>query len=1741
MSRRLLLALLCLVGCARMMADPVTVSQAKEKASQFINKRTAMRVRGSAQAVKPLKMSAVGRDDSYYIFNIGDDDGFVVVSGEDATEEILGYSDTGSINPDSMPCGMRMLLDNYAEQIKYLRENRITREQNKAPESAPKNSYMINRTLARFDQDAPFNGQCPISFITERCATGCVATAMAELMYYYRWPQQIVNTIPAYQTESNNYQIEEIPSGTAIDWVNILPEYDENKYNISSEQRNAVANLMKCCGASVRMDYGLLNGSGASSPSVPYALQQYFGYDNCAFEFAYSYNPGDWLNRLRHEIEENGPVFYRGVSTDGGSHAFLLEGYDGDYFYVNFGWGGSSNDYFKLNIVEDKFTYVNFQGAILNVTPKNNISSVNVPLRLWTDYLLTNHIDVYQRSQTTGYFENLKIKSSLVNWMPLSSSTFDIGLAFKNKYGNAFNTTGDTDASALEIKYKGGAEYDITDNLSYNYELTNGRYYIYFASRKTGTDEWVLNDNSQHKYAEAWVCGDWLSIKTTAQDGMNFSIVSCEQTDSTQLRVGLQANYELKVKDASSSSDSYDGALLAEIIWTGKEGVQKDSVVCINKVQCSVNGEVIVPISFVPFVEGEQQMHFLNKRWESVGSITVNAISATTSLDLLEVTQLTLKDGDVSRGLIDGTTLRGTLYMKNHDAVTKKADVTIGLEDVENTQSIRTKRAFVTIAPKSTVGYDFSFGSLTAGHYYVVTVSYASGEEFYRSEQMLCTTEGLGEVEPGNETLVAYEYWFDEDFDGIQSVSMNSNDAFIRASFNTQNLSNGVHKFNFRVKRSDGKYSAITSSLFLKRTAAQSSQMEYWFDDNFDQRDIVSISNTEEEQTLRLNLQNNTKYPMGFHKLNMRVMLTGGSESAVYSSGVLKLAAGRATQLECWIDNDRSNIISLEGQETDDGFIFVNDLDLGAVSPGHHRLYCRAVSNSGKTVSAITSVPIIVKSRYNQEAAAAAKVTGYSIAVDNEDPMVLSLSNPSDDVTIHYNLDVHDLTTGTHTLKAKFWNSMGAGVSETSQFTVAAPETPAIAFSATEKDGIVLLTYHIPANQLRYRVVRRDSNGSIATIYRRDVFRGNEEDGWYSDAPPAGSYTYYVVSYYDSNQTMSSSEVNINVAQAQDELNNCGYVTGIIYPQHGASPILTVKYSDGVETVTDNKCFERRLIPSGTQLTITVSGHSNDAFEEKTITVKPGENFVSIKALPSYEEDTRPNTNDYDLYFSSDLEWVGDTYQFMVRNATRKSWVGKVRLKIISKDRYDALKEDNGEFDIPDPTTQVGAGSVAPLTLRAEDNYIYAESEPLSLGHDMSGLVTISLNNIFPPDKKDWYYIFVESSGQWESDPPGNNKTKLVGIDYDYNVTKNPILRQVDKSALAKAQDKVLMQDAEHAANVILAICSKLNQFNGYIGDIEEFGRGLQERSKKVEVIDPDRLDNYIEHALETEDVAEFLNDGIVQAYINSIVASGISSLVQKFRDDIANEIFNGSKVVSEYLGDAMKYLKYIRKYREWEKEDDYDKFFDFAEGFLDYIDKYPTSPFASVMKTYVKVARSFVNKAREYGDVYYSYYAASYLLENIPKDSDKDTYKYNRHIDFKIKVRTNRLVFFNFDMYGTAPIRDVVVKVHNRPSDPDAVATIYFDLVPVWDGVMLKQRYFDNGSSASGQGHLDEGYPIDRMWMEIKWKNGRTTKIPLRNDIDGVEFESASILQNTKQWTVYLQSGTTKFNNMADILEVKK
>lgn len=280
------------------------------------------------------------------------------------------------------------------------------------------------------------------------------------------------------------------------------------------------------------------------------------------------------------------------------------------------------------------------------------------------------------------------------------------------------------------------------------------------------------------------------------------------------------------------------------------------------------------------------------------------------------------------------------------------------------------------------------------------------------------------------QSLTQYEYWFDDDFGGKVVGSLSGTEAVFNSNISTDQLDNGVHKFSFRAKQSDGKYSAITSSLFLKRPATQGSMMEYWFDDNFNQRDSISISSTEDEQEMTLDLQNNTKYPMGFHKLNMRLKIEGEGMSAVYSADVLKLSAGKATKLEYWIDNDRAHSKTISGKTATGGYLFSTDLDLSGITPGYHLLHCRAVSSSKRTVSAVTTTPIMVK------LSSGIKVIQYSLAVDGNSPVTYPIANPANEVEVSHVLDASKELNGEHRLKMFFWNSLYESVADSADFIV---------------------------------------------------------------------------------------------------------------------------------------------------------------------------------------------------------------------------------------------------------------------------------------------------------------------------------------------------------------------------------------------------------------------------------------------------------------------------------------------------------------------------------------------------------------------------------------------------------------------------------------------------------------------------------------------------------------------------------
>lgn len=256
--------MLCLLLTMCLHADPISKEQAHETARAFLAGKGITMTTDATPAYKARRRSAAAEVAGYYIFNAGGDRGYVIVSGDDRTEAVLGYTDSGEFDPATAPEGMMAWLKGYLEFIDRLDSEGVTKEtaERKARQmKAQKVRHAIQPLVtSRWNQGDPYNLLCPRYYNADgtqgdRSATGCVATALAQVMYFYKWPDAVVKSIPRYSFDSNGHQISmpSIPKGTEIDWANMTDIYDGQSTDV---QKNAVAELMVYVGTGVKMGYG---------------------------------------------------------------------------------------------------------------------------------------------------------------------------------------------------------------------------------------------------------------------------------------------------------------------------------------------------------------------------------------------------------------------------------------------------------------------------------------------------------------------------------------------------------------------------------------------------------------------------------------------------------------------------------------------------------------------------------------------------------------------------------------------------------------------------------------------------------------------------------------------------------------------------------------------------------------------------------------------------------------------------------------------------------------------------------------------------------------------------------------------------------------------------------------------------------------------------------------------------------------------------------------------------------------------------------------------------------------------------------------------------------------------------------------------------------------------------------------------------------------------------------------------
>lgn len=281
----------------------------------------------------------------YYAFNL--EQGYVIVSGDDEMTELVGYAENGFFDAENVPPQMQLWLDGYAEYVAAVQSGKAKARKILLSDSP---SVVVEPLVTtKWNQDAPFNNFAPEytddNNNTQRCATGCAATAMAQIMKFHNWPEQGVGHYSyehqSFGTISSNF------SKHVYDWTNMIDRYNNGEY--SNVQADAVALLMKDCGVSLNMNYGPV--SGASIHSYYPAFKNYFRYSSRTVNRS-GCETAEFTKIITDELQEGRPIIYCGTGENGG-HAFVVDGYDTNYFlHVNWGWGGYSDGYFDMNYMD---------------------------------------------------------------------------------------------------------------------------------------------------------------------------------------------------------------------------------------------------------------------------------------------------------------------------------------------------------------------------------------------------------------------------------------------------------------------------------------------------------------------------------------------------------------------------------------------------------------------------------------------------------------------------------------------------------------------------------------------------------------------------------------------------------------------------------------------------------------------------------------------------------------------------------------------------------------------------------------------------------------------------------------------------------------------------------------------------------------------------------------------------------------------------------------------------------------------------------------------------------------------------------------------------------------------------------------------------------------------------------------------------------------------------------------------
>lgn len=474
MNKRFLLISLGVLSIATaMQARSRSAEEAKQVAAEFYQGQNGLRSASDVEFTLVYSGSENGLRAStgeapFYVFNIGSADGFVMVSGDDRVAPVIGYSLTSAFNPDNMPSNLRGWLEGYEKQIEYART--LPDKPYEAPETRADGSSVGPLITTQWDQGAPYNNDCPM-IGNEHALTGCVATAMAQIMNYHEWPASAEGT-GSYTIGADGTPQSVNMSQYTFDWANMADKYDGNE---SPDEQNAVAQLMAACGAGVQMQYGT-GASSAYDSDVAESLINNMGYDkNVSFVLRDIYSNKEWINLMKAELQAGRPILYGGSSELLNGHAFVCDGYaPDDFFHINWGWGGLYDNYYKLDLLypgdsgeygSTGFSYQ--QDAVIGIQPPTDNSVAH-------DGLLIHSFTPEEAMIEQG--DTLKLSFTL---------RFAIAFPQEIEFGLKFQNENTTDIYSFGTSSVDPLYYYTYEPAFTNFNLDAGTYDLEFVYKKT--------------------------------------------------------------------------------------------------------------------------------------------------------------------------------------------------------------------------------------------------------------------------------------------------------------------------------------------------------------------------------------------------------------------------------------------------------------------------------------------------------------------------------------------------------------------------------------------------------------------------------------------------------------------------------------------------------------------------------------------------------------------------------------------------------------------------------------------------------------------------------------------------------------------------------------------------------------------------------------------------------------------------------------------------------------------------------------------------------------------------------------------------------------------------------------------------------------------------------------------------------------------------------------------------------